>query len=120
MACRRKCDIANSLDEADSGTRLAWDEGRPSQNRIRCRKAHFLNSTEPLGGSEMTATDTAILLIILCALLWAIMAALHKQTATLDELRAQMQVLLKTDTAETSRGLRNEISIRQDAQITSM
>lgn len=68
----------------------------------------------------MTATDTAILLIILCALLWAIMSALHKQTVTLTELRAQMEVLLKTHPAETSRNLGDEISHSTNAPITSM
>jgi hypothetical protein len=42
----------------------------------------------------MTTTDIGILLIVLCVLLWAIMAALHRHTVQLKALRAQLDELL--------------------------
>ncbi len=44
----------------------------------------------------MTTTDIGILLIVLCILLWAIMAALHRHTVQLEALKAQMEALQKT------------------------
>lgn len=41
----------------------------------------------------MTITDVGILLIILCVLLWAIMAALHRHTVQLEALRKQIEAL---------------------------
>ncbi len=41
----------------------------------------------------MTITDIGILLIILCILLWAIMAALHRHTVQLEALRKQIEAL---------------------------
>lgn len=41
----------------------------------------------------MTTTDIGILLIILCVLLWAIMAALHRHTVQLEALRKQIEAL---------------------------
>jgi len=43
----------------------------------------------------VTFTDIGILLIVLCILLWAIMAALHRHTVQLEALKSQMQELLK-------------------------
>ncbi len=43
----------------------------------------------------MTTTGVGILLIVLCVLLWAIMAALHRHTVQLEALKSQMQELLK-------------------------
>ncbi|MBN8736559.1 MAG: hypothetical protein J0H27_09840 [Xanthomonadales bacterium] len=48
----------------------------------------------------MTTTDIGILLIVLCILLWAIMAALHRHTVQLEALKAQMQELLKARQAD--------------------
>lgn len=48
----------------------------------------------------MTTTDIGILLIILCILLWAIMAALHRHTVQLEALKAQMQELLQARQAD--------------------
>lgn len=41
----------------------------------------------------MTITDIGVLLIILCVLLWAIMAALHRHTVQLEALRKQIEAL---------------------------
>lgn len=43
----------------------------------------------------MTVTDIGILLIVLCIVLWAILAALHRHTVQLEALKKQMQQLLK-------------------------
>jgi hypothetical protein len=43
----------------------------------------------------VTITDIGILLIVLCILLWAIMAALHRHTVQLQALKAQMEALQK-------------------------
>lgn len=42
----------------------------------------------------MTLTSLGILLIVNGVLLWAIMAALHRHTVVLNNLRLQMQALL--------------------------
>ncbi len=44
---------------------------------------------------RVTITDIGILLIVLCILLWAIMAALHRHTVQLEALKAQLQELLR-------------------------
>jgi hypothetical protein len=41
----------------------------------------------------MTITDIGILLVILCVLLWAIMAALHRHTVQLETLRKELEAL---------------------------
>lgn len=51
---------------------------------------------------RVTTTDIGILLIVLCVLLWAIMAALHRHTVQLEALKAQMQELLKARQAGDS------------------
>ncbi|MGN6788664.1 MAG: hypothetical protein ACTHJP_03930 [Rhodanobacteraceae bacterium] len=51
----------------------------------------------------MTTTDIGILLIVLCVVLWAIMAALHRHTVQMEALKAQMQELLKAQQAESGR-----------------
>lgn len=48
----------------------------------------------------MTLTDIGILLIILCVVLWAIMAALHRHTVQLEALRTQLEALLKAQYSE--------------------
>ena len=42
----------------------------------------------------MTTTDIGILLIVLCVLLWAIMAALHRHTVQMKAMQAQLDELL--------------------------
>lgn len=49
---------------------------------------------------RVTTTDIGILLIVLCILLWAIMAALHRHTVQLEALKALMQELLKARQAD--------------------
>lgn len=51
----------------------------------------------------MTTTDIGILLIVLCVVLWAIMAALHRHTVQMEALKAQMQELLKAQQAKSGR-----------------
>ncbi|HLI18881.1 MAG TPA: hypothetical protein VKV22_11510 [Rhodanobacteraceae bacterium] len=48
----------------------------------------------------MTTTDIGILLIVLCIVLWAIMAALHRHTVQLEALKTQMQELLNARQAQ--------------------
>lgn len=38
----------------------------------------------------MTITDIGILLVVLCVLLWAVMAALHRHTVQLNALQKQL------------------------------
>ncbi|HEU0277484.1 MAG TPA: hypothetical protein VFQ95_06680 [Rhodanobacteraceae bacterium] len=47
----------------------------------------------------MTTTDIGILLIVLCIVLWAIMAALHRHTVQLEALKTQLQELVKAQRA---------------------
>ncbi len=42
----------------------------------------------------VTTTDIGILLIVLCIVLWAIMAALHRHTVQLEALKTQLQALV--------------------------
>ena len=44
----------------------------------------------------MTLTDICILLIVLCVVLWAMLAALHRHTVQLKALREELETLLKT------------------------
>lgn len=62
----------------------------------------------------MTTTDIGILLIILCILLWAIMAALHRHTVQLEALKAQMQELLQARQANA--GTPPHSSTRHDGE----
>ncbi|MGH8160839.1 MAG: hypothetical protein ACRESR_01555 [Gammaproteobacteria bacterium] len=55
----------------------------------------------------MTTTDIGILLIVLCILLWAIMAALHRHTVQLEALKVQMESLLKALQSQPDSSLRN-------------
>lgn len=52
----------------------------------------------------MTLTDIGILLIVLCIVLWAIMAALHRHTVQMEALKAQMQKLLEAQQARADHG----------------
>lgn len=60
----------------------------------------------------MTDTDIVILLIVLCVLLWAIMAALHRHTTQLRSLQKQLEKLLKVfpDPVEDSDVTRGEFA----------
>lgn len=51
----------------------------------------------------MTTTDIGILLIVLCVLLWAIMAALHRHTVQMKALQAQLDELLGARQGKTPR-----------------
>jgi hypothetical protein len=51
----------------------------------------------------MTTTDIGILLIVLCILLWAIMAALHRHTVQMKALQAQLDELLDARRGSSSR-----------------
>ena len=51
----------------------------------------------------MTTTDIGILLIVLCVLLWAIMAALHRHTVQMKKLQAQLDELLNARQTKSSR-----------------
>ena len=66
----------------------------------------------------MTPTDIGILLIVLCVLLWAILAALHRQTVQLNALRKEVEELLRKfgpDWAEGSCATRDEFASRDPA-----
>lgn len=52
----------------------------------------------------MTTTDLGILLIVLCIVLWAIMAALHRHTVQLQTLQAQLKKLLDLQSARRHDG----------------
>ncbi|MGH8184331.1 MAG: hypothetical protein ACREPH_11805 [Rhodanobacteraceae bacterium] len=52
----------------------------------------------------MTITDIGIMLIVLCVLLWAIMAALHRHTVQLEALKAQMESLARAQQAQSGDG----------------
>lgn len=63
----------------------------------------------------MTHTDIGILLIVLCVLLWAVMAALHRHTVQLEALRKEVQELMRAfgpDWAEGSGAARDEFASR--------
>lgn len=63
---------------------------------------------DPLGhrpaarNQAVTTTDIGILLIVLCVLLWAIMAALHRHTVQLEALKMQLDALLKAQQSKPS------------------
>lgn len=51
----------------------------------------------------MTITDVGILLVVLCVLLWAIMAALHRHTVQLNALQRRLDDLLQPDVRRGAR-----------------
>ncbi|MDE2498463.1 MAG: hypothetical protein KGK35_11595 [Xanthomonadaceae bacterium] len=61
----------------------------------------------------MTTTDIGILLIVLCVLLWAIMAALHRHTVQMKALQAQLDELLDAR-AKSSRAAEGNTPARSD------
>jgi hypothetical protein len=62
----------------------------------------------------MTTTDIGILLIVLCVLLWAIMAALHRHTVQMKALQAQLDELLDARQAKPSRTVEGNTPGRSD------
>lgn len=62
----------------------------------------------------MTTTDIGILLIVLCVLLWAIMAALHRHTVQLKALQAQLDELLGASRPKRPRVSEAEVLGRND------
>jgi len=62
----------------------------------------------------MTTTDIGILLIVLCVLLWAIMAALHRHTVQMKALQAQLDELLGARQGKTSRTAEGDAPGRSD------
>jgi hypothetical protein len=65
------------------------------------------------GHNTMTTTDIGILLIVLCILPWAIMAALHRHTVQLKSLQARLDELLAPRSA-SSRGTEADVLGRND------
>lgn len=64
----------------------------------------------------MTTTDIGILLIVLCILLWAIMAALHRHTVQMKALQAQLGELLDARQAKPSRAAEGNTQDRGDLE----
>lgn len=64
----------------------------------------------------MTTTDIGILLIVLCILLWAIMAALHRHTVQMKALQAQLDELLDARQAKSSRNAEGKTPGRNDPE----
>lgn len=64
----------------------------------------------------MTTTDIGILLIVLCILLWAIMAALHRHTVQMKALQAQLDELLDARQAKPSRTAEGNTQDRDDLE----
>jgi len=62
----------------------------------------------------MTTTDIGIFLIVLCILLWAIMAALHRHTVQLKSLQVQLDELLETSRQKRSRITEANVPGRND------
>jgi hypothetical protein len=62
----------------------------------------------------MTTTDIGILLIVLCILLWAIMAALHRHTVQLKALQTQLDALLNASQSKSPRGVEGSAADRSD------
>lgn len=62
----------------------------------------------------MTITAIGIFLIVLCVLLWAIMAALHRHTVQLEALKTQMDALLNATQPRSSRGSEGSVSALAD------
>lgn len=62
----------------------------------------------------MTTTDIGILLIVLCVLLWAIMAAQHRHTVQLKALQAQLQKLLDASEPKRPRPVDADVLGRND------
>lgn len=68
----------------------------------------------PRGNDTMTTTDIGILLIVLCVLLWAIMAALHRHTVQMKALQAQLDELLGASRSISLRGTDANVLGRND------
>jgi hypothetical protein len=64
--------------------------------------------------NAMTTTDIGILLIVLCVLLWAIMAALHRHTVQLKALQAQLDELLDASQPKRPRPTEADVLGRND------
>jgi hypothetical protein len=62
----------------------------------------------------MTTTDIGILLILLCVLSWAIMAALHRHTVQLKAVQAQLDELLDTSRPKRSHAGEADVLGRND------
>ncbi|HVX05815.1 MAG TPA: hypothetical protein VHA71_11940 [Rhodanobacteraceae bacterium] len=62
----------------------------------------------------MTTTDIGILLIVLCILLWAIMAALHRHTVQMKAMQAQLDELLGARQGKTARTAEGSAAARGD------
>ena len=62
----------------------------------------------------MTTTDIGILLTVLCILLWAIMAALHRHTVQMKKLQAQLDELLDARQAKSPRTTEGNTPGRSD------
>ncbi len=62
----------------------------------------------------MTTTDIGILLIVLCILLWAIMAALHRHTVQMKALQARLDELLDARQAKPFRATEGNTPGRGD------
>lgn len=62
----------------------------------------------------MTTTDIGILLIVLCVLLWAIMAALHRHTVQMKALQAQLDELLDASPRKRPRTTEADVLGRSD------
>ena len=52
----------------------------------------------------VTITDIGIMLIVLCVLLWAIMAALHRHTVQLEAMKKQMEALVQAQQDRSNAG----------------
>jgi hypothetical protein len=62
----------------------------------------------------MTTTDIGILLIVLCVLLWAIMAAQHRHTVQLKALQARLDELLDASQPKRPRPTEADVLGRND------
>lgn len=62
----------------------------------------------------MTTTDIGILLIVLCVLLWAIMAALHRHTVQMRALQAQLDDFLGARQGKSPRVVEGNTPGRSD------
>ena len=62
----------------------------------------------------MTTTDIGILLIVLCVLLWAIMAALHRHTVQMKALQAQLDELMGARQGKSPRAVEGKTPDRSD------
>ena len=62
----------------------------------------------------MTMTDIGILLIVLCVLLWAIMAALHRHTVQMKALQSKLDELLDARQGRSPRVVESTTPGRND------